>query len=54
MDALIDKFMPWGPVFFGVLVFAPMWSAALDVSLPVMLAIGLCWGYIAKLRGRWL
>jgi hypothetical protein len=54
MQTLIDRLMPWGPVFFGALVFAPMWSAALDLSLPLMLAIGLCWGYIAKLRGRWL
>jgi hypothetical protein len=54
MDALINRLMPWGPVFFGGLVFAPMWSAALNVNLPIMIAIGISWGYLAKVRGRWL
>jgi hypothetical protein len=54
MDTLISKLMPWGPVFFGGLVFAPMWSAALGLNLPLMIVIGLCWGFIAKQRGRWL
>jgi hypothetical protein len=56
--------MPWGPVFFGVLIFAPMWAAAMDathLSLPIdipniafTLLLGFCWGCVAKARGRWL
>jgi len=53
MQSVIEKVMPWGPVFFGGLVFAPMWSAALGINLPVMVALGLAWGYVAKVRGRW-
>jgi len=51
---IIEKLMSWGPVFFGVLIFAPMWSAATGTSLPLMLAIGAGWGYLAKVRGRWI
>jgi hypothetical protein len=54
MKALIEKLVPWGPVFFGALVFSQMWSAALNISLPVTMAIGLAWGFIAMRRGRWL
>ncbi len=53
MQNVIERVMPWGPVFFGGLVFAPMWSAALDINLPAMIALGLVWGYVAKVRGRW-
>ena len=54
MKLLIDKLMPWGPVFFGCLIFSQMWSAALDISLPITVAIGAVWGFIAMRRGRWL
>ncbi|MEH6636331.1 MAG: hypothetical protein V7700_12465 [Halioglobus sp.] len=64
MVGLLEKLMPWGPVFFGVLIFAPMWSAAIDAaavtlpyglpSLTVTLVVGLLWGITAKIRGRWL
>jgi hypothetical protein len=61
---LLEKLLPWGPVFFGVLIFAPMWAAVMDASgitLPydvsnivAMLVLGFGWGSLAKLRGRWL
>jgi hypothetical protein len=54
MDFLIARLMPWGPVFFGGLVFGPMWAAALGASLPLMIVVGLIWGLVAKQRGRWL
>jgi len=54
MKILVEKLVPWGPVFFGGLIFAPMWSAGLNLSLPVTMAIGLTWGFIAMHRGRWL
>lgn len=62
--SFLEKLMPWGPVFFGVLIFAPMWAAAMDathLSLPIdipniafTLLLGFCWGCVAKARGRWL
>ena len=54
MKMLIQKLMPWGPVIFGGLIFAPMWSAALGIGLPITMATGLLWGFIAMQRGRWL
>ena len=54
MQTIISTLVAWGPVFFGGLIFAPMWSAALGVSLPVTMTIGVVWGLIAKHRGRWL
>ena len=54
MQTLISTLVAWGPVFFGGLIFAPMWSAALGISLPITMAIGVVWGLIAKHRGRWL
>jgi hypothetical protein len=64
MFDVIGKIMPWGPVFFGVLVFAPMWGAALDAAGVILLAdtpnlvftlvLGFAWGLLAKVRGRWL
>lgn len=54
MRVLIEKLVPWGPVFFGGLIFSQMWSAALGISLPITMAIGLIWGFIAMHRGRWL
>ena len=54
MKTVIEKLLPWGPVFFGGLIFSQMWSAALGISLPITMAVGLVWGYIAMRRGRWL
>lgn len=54
MQKLLETAMPWGPVFFGALIFAPMWSAALGANLALMMALGAAWGYAAKVRGRWL
>ena len=54
MKIIIEKLVPWGPVLFGGLVFSQMWSAALGISLPICMAIGLVWGFIAMQRGRWL
>ena len=53
MDTLIKTLMPWGPVFFGVFIFGPMWSAALGLNLPLVMLVGGVWGYIAKVRGTW-
>ncbi|WP_279244451.1 hypothetical protein [Candidatus Litorirhabdus singularis] len=54
MQDMIGKLLTWGPVFFGLLIFSQMWSAALGISLPLTMAIGLVWGFIAMKRGRWL
>ena len=63
-NLLIEKIMPWGPVIFGVCVFAPMWAAAMNavgIALPfqmsnlsAMLILGFSWGLVAKYRERWL
>ncbi len=52
------------PVIFGVLVFGPMWAAAMDViglqfhaalpNLYLTMLIGAAWGAIAIKRKRWL
>ncbi|MFK8048331.1 MAG: hypothetical protein AB8B81_07860 [Halioglobus sp.] len=54
MKTVIEKLVHWGPIFFGGLVFAPMWSAALNISLPILMVVGVIWGFIAMQRGRWL
>ena len=54
MQNLIEKWVPWGPVIFGLLVFGPMWAAALDVDLGRTMVIGAIWGYLAKRTGNWL
>jgi hypothetical protein len=54
MQNIIEKLVAWGPVFFGALVFSQMWSAALGIGLPITMAIGLVWGFVAMRRGRWL
>jgi hypothetical protein len=64
LASVIPKLMPFGPVFFGVFIFAPMWAAAmaaLSLELPfgapniaLTLIVGLCWGWYAKQRGSWL
>lgn len=51
---LIEALMPWGPVFFGLLILAPMWAAATGLSLPLLMALGGAWGLLAKIRGRWV
>ncbi|MEP6389461.1 MAG: hypothetical protein ABJ056_06020 [Halioglobus sp.] len=64
MDALLEKLLSWGPVFFGVCLFAPMLAAVLNTygfeaafgvpSLTVTLPLGFVWGLVAKITGRWL
>jgi hypothetical protein len=64
MKNLLEILMPWGPVFFGILLFAPMLAAVLDKtsfsaaagipSLYLTLPLGAIWGLIAKQRGQWL
>ena len=64
MDTLLEKLLPWGPVFFGVCLFAPMLAAVMNSygfeeafgvpSLTVSLPVGFVWGLVAKIRGRWL
>ena len=54
MKYIVETLMPWGPVFFGGLIFSQMWSAALGISLPITMAVGLVWGFVAMKRGRWL
>jgi hypothetical protein len=64
MMEFLSKVVNWGPVFFGVLVFAPMWAAAMEATglafpfgpsnLVVLMLVGGLWGVVAKLRGRWL
>ena len=64
MKNLLDFLMPWGPVFFGLLLFAPMLAAVLDntsfpeaagiPSLYLTLPLGAVWGLVAKQRGQWL
>jgi hypothetical protein len=62
MQSFFETLNPWGPVFFGVLLAAPMAAAVMDqagVSLgianiiPAMVVGGL-WGLLTKQRGRWL
>lgn len=54
MKTIIARLVPWGPIFFGGLIFSQMWSAALGISLPLSMAVGLVWGFVAMKRGRWL
>ena len=64
MDTLLEKLLPWGPVFFGVCLFAPMLAAVMNnygfeeafavPSLAITLPLGFIWGWVAKTRGRWL
>jgi hypothetical protein len=56
--------VPWAPVIFGLVIFAPMLSAVMNefgiflpYNIPNILAsalIGVVWGYVAKSRDRWL
>ena len=64
MIKLLEALLPWGPVFFGVLLLAPMSAAVMDgmafpatagfPSLYLAIPLGLVWGFVAKVRGRWL
>ena len=64
MKKLLEILLPWGPVFFGILLFAPMLAAVLDkIAFPVSagfpslylaVPLGVIWGFCAKARGRWL
>jgi hypothetical protein len=64
MTKLLEVLLPWGPVFFGVLLFAPMAAAVMDKtafpaiagfpSLYLAIPVGLIWGLVAKVRGQWL
>lgn len=64
MENLLKFLMPWGPVFFGLLLFAPILAAVLDEtsfsavvgipSLYLTLPLGAIWGLVAKRRGLWL
>ena len=56
--------MPWTPVLFGLIIFAPMFAAVLNElgvtvhnDIPNIVAamiIGVVWGFIAKYKRRWL
>ena len=64
MVAFLTLAISWGPVFFGVLIFAPMLAALLDVmeisqlshngNLALAMVIGGLWGLVAKIWGRWI
>lgn len=64
MKKLIEFLLPWGPVFFGILLFAPMLASVMDEmafpatagfpSLYLALPLGFIWGLVAKARGQWL
>ena len=64
LTKLLETLLPWGPMFFGVLLFAPMAAAVMDEmafpaaagfsSLYLAIPVGLFWGLVAKVRGRWL
>lgn len=55
---------PWGPLLFGVGFVAPLVAQSLDAaaltapaglsSLSAGLLVGISWGLVAKLRGRWI
>ena len=64
LERSLQLILPWGPVFFGALIFAPMLAAVLEASgiqqvagmkplFPAM-ALGAAWGAMAKARGRWI
>ena len=64
MNKLLEFLLPWGPVFFGLFLFAPMAAAVMDkMAFPAMagvpslylaIPVGLLWGLVAKMRGQWL
>jgi len=64
MMSIIERIMPWTPVLFGLIIFAPMFAAVLNElgvtvhnDIPNIVAamiIGVVWGFIAKYKRRWL
>ena len=64
MINILKKLMPWGPLFFGLLILAPLIDQVLTniglipamgiSNLQLGLATGLVWGLIAKVGGRWI
>ena len=64
LEKSLSLLMPWGPVFFGLLIFAPTLTAVLEAAgiqqvagtspLAAAMVLGAVWGYVAKTRGRWL
>lgn len=64
MITILKKLMPWGPVFFGLFIMAPLIDQVLTniglipamgiSNLQIGIATGLVWGLIAKVGGRWI
>ena len=64
LEKSLELVLPWGPVFFGALIFAPMLAAVLEAAglhqvagmnpLAPSMVLGAAWGALAKARGRWL
>ena len=64
LEKSLELLLPWGPVFFGLLIFAPMLAAVLEAAgvtqvagttpLAAAMVLGGAWGLVAKTRGRWL
>ena len=64
LEKSLERLLPWGPVFFGLLIFAPMLAAVLEAAgvtqvagitpLAAAMVLGGAWGLVAKTRGRWL
>lgn len=64
MIKFLNALMPWGPVFFGLFIIAPLIDQVLTniglvpamgiSNLQLGLASGLVWGLIAKVGGRWI
>jgi len=64
MKKLLEFLLPWGPVFFGSMLFAPMFASVMDSmafpaaagfpSLYLAIPLGVVWGLVAKVRGQWL
>lgn len=64
MINILKNLMPWGPLFFGLLILAPLMDQVLTniglepamgiSNLQIGVATGLVWGLIAKVGGRWI
>ena len=64
LEKSLELLLPWGPVFFGLLIFAPMLAAVLEAAgvnqvagttpLAAAMVLGVGWGLVAMTRGRWL
>ena len=61
MKKLLEILLPWGPVFFGILLFAPHACGSIGQnrvsgvsgipSLYLAVPLGLIWGFVAKKPG---